>query len=99
MSAMDKAEVRRLIEHAQSLGLDPGKVLQWRLNFEPRPRRHVGRPKGTLSMGDARKKYGITTKYLLDLRRKHGLPTRKKANLILVEEEALKEWMAKFPPS
>jgi hypothetical protein len=96
---MDKAEVTHLIEHARSLGLDPGQVLRLRLNFQPIAERYVERPQGTLSMSDAAKKYGLTPAYLLELRREHGLPMRKKSQLRLVDEVKLKQWLKRFPPS
>jgi hypothetical protein len=66
---MDKEEVRRLIEHARSIGLDAVAVLGWRLNFEREPHiRRVQRPKGMLSMGDVVKKYSIGMAYLWQLR-------------------------------
>jgi len=94
---MDEADVTKLIKYAAALGLDPGKVLHWRLNFEPKPNRHIDRPRGMLSMRDARNKFGISQVYLSELRREHGLPVTRKANLILVDERTLKEWLRKFP--
>jgi hypothetical protein len=96
---MDKPEVIRLIEHAKSCGLDPGKVLSWRLNFTPHTERRFERPKGMLCMGDAANKYGLTLAQLLKLRRAHKLPTTKKAQLLLVNEKKLREWMKRYPPS
>ena len=90
--------VARIIEQARSAGLDPALVLRWRMDFEERPRKHVRRPKGLLSMSDVKKKYGLTQVYIAALRRDHGLPTTKKAHLILVQEATLKAWMARFPP-
>ena len=46
-----------------------------------------------LSMGDAKKKYSISQQRLMELRRDHGLPTTRKANLVLVDEATLKEWL------
>ena len=98
---MDKAVVARLIQHAKGLGLDPGMVLSWRLNFDSDPYagKRVQRPKGLLSMTDAIGKYDLTPAYLSKLRREHGLPATTKSNLVLVDEAALTEWMKRFPPS
>ena len=94
---MDKAEVVRVIEYAKSLGLDPGAVLSWRLAAVDERRGHVSRPKGMLSMKDALKKYRLPAPYLSKLRREHGLPTTNRATLVLVDEQRLKEWMARYP--
>lgn len=94
---MDKTELRRVIEYSRSLGVDPGQVLRWRMDFAERPRKHVRRPKGTLSMSDAKKKFGLSQQQLAELRQ-NGMRTTKKAHLILVQETTLKEWMAKYPP-
>lgn len=96
---MDKHEVLSIIEHAKSIGLDPGQVLRWRLDFAPQTQPRFQRPKGMLSMGDAMEKYSVSSAYLLTLRHEHALPTTKKGILVLIQDSTLREWMKRFPPS
>jgi hypothetical protein len=96
---MDEQEVRRIIEHAMSIGFDPGKVLGWRLNFAAQTEPRFQRPKGMLSMGEAKEKHSLQPAYLRKPRHEHGLPTTMKGILVLVQEATLRKWMKRFPPS
>ena len=95
---MSKAD---LLKIARRTGIDLEQLARWQVRKLPRHelrgrrRGPVKRPRGCLSMTDARTKYGLRLPVLVAWR-KAGMPTTKIGKLIAVRESVLKKWITKM---
>jgi hypothetical protein len=94
---MDEDEIKAM---AERLNLPVEDVRRWHVVHGPhyvsatpgRPKGKVKRPKGTLSIGDAIKKYGIDAKTLQDWR-DEGMPYRVIGTMVIFKGDDLEKWM------
>ncbi len=95
-------DYKDLLKIAQSTGIAAEKLVQWHHTESPyfisknpgRPKGKLKRPKGTLSIGDARRKYDLTTEQVR-LWREEGMPSVTLGTLVAIREADLKTWMKK----
>jgi hypothetical protein len=95
-------DYKELLKIANATGIAAEKIVHWHQAESPffisknpgRPKGKLKRPRGTLSIGDARRRYDLSTDQIRAWRNE-GMPSLTLGTLIAIRENDLKKWMKK----